>query len=223
MAMEIKTVNCNNEDEESTIRLYQDFGWTFKSSQRVFNKSSHLESRSDGTYSVTETTDFTKLVFERDTAMPHYAELKKLEEQYHQVLQSLPEDPGVSSSVTPEEWARWEKPDVRASMRGLWFELAFIGVSVLGIVIFYNSTSQAMTNIGGFSFAGGILGGVIYWKLYQKISKAVALHQAIQKPDSKAHEVLESLFKPLHDQAVQIKEGLASMEKIRRDAADLVS
>ncbi len=85
MAMEIKTLEVANSDEVSTINFWQQFGWTLKSSQRVFNKNSHLEQRGNDTYSVTETVDFTKLVFERDKNGPNYAQIAALENRYFQI------------------------------------------------------------------------------------------------------------------------------------------
>lgn len=41
--MEYKTRDVNNEDEASTIEFWSRFGWTLKSSQRVYNKDTHLE------------------------------------------------------------------------------------------------------------------------------------------------------------------------------------
>lgn len=46
--MEYKTRDVNNEDEASTIEFWSRFGWTLKSSQRVYNKDTHLESSGNG-------------------------------------------------------------------------------------------------------------------------------------------------------------------------------
>lgn len=40
--MEIKTLDVKNSEEQSTIEFWSQFGWVLKSSQRVYNKDSHL-------------------------------------------------------------------------------------------------------------------------------------------------------------------------------------
>ena len=82
MAQETKSLTVSPSEEQNTIELYQSFGWELKSSQEIFNKDSHLESRSDGTYNVTTTTNYVKLVFSREKTIPHYDELVKLENDY---------------------------------------------------------------------------------------------------------------------------------------------
>ncbi len=83
MAMEYKTVNVPNELEAKTISELGRFGWTLKSSQRVFNQDSHNEYDRYGDYvyveTVTNTVDFTKLVFERDNDHPNYAQIARIE------------------------------------------------------------------------------------------------------------------------------------------------
>ncbi len=89
MAMEIKTLDVKNSKEAETIEFWAQFGWVLKSSQRIYNKDSHLEQRGDSTYSVTETVDFTKLVFERDKNGPHYDEIVSLEAEYFACMNAL--------------------------------------------------------------------------------------------------------------------------------------
>ena len=96
MAMEIKTLEIKNSEEQSTIEFWTQFGWQLKSSQRVYNKDSHLESRGDSTYSVTETVDFTKLVFERDKNGPNYSKIVELEKEYFSKAATLSNKPTVS-------------------------------------------------------------------------------------------------------------------------------
>ena len=107
MAMEIKTLNVANENEAFVIEFWSQFRWALKSSQRVYNKDSHL----DHGWSVTETVDFTKLVFERDKNGPNYAKIKALEDEYFVIKGALPKK-APEMPVAPkglesiEEWAR---------------------------------------------------------------------------------------------------------------------
>lgn len=96
--MEYKTRDVNNEDEASTIEFWSRFGWTLKSSQRVYNKDTHLESSGNGLRSVTETTDFTRLVFERDKGMPNYSQIAELENRYLTLLSQRPIEPKMNGT-----------------------------------------------------------------------------------------------------------------------------
>lgn len=89
--IESKSVTCKPAEENPTIEKYQRFGWALESSQEVFNKDSHLELHGNTQYSVTETTNYVKLVFKRDKDMPYYNEIVALENKYDTV--HLP-DPG---------------------------------------------------------------------------------------------------------------------------------
>ncbi len=86
--IESKSITCIPAQENSTIEKYQRFGWMLESSQEIYNKDSHVE----GNYSVTETTNYVKLVFKRDKDMPYYNEIVSLENKYDTV--SLP-NPGT--------------------------------------------------------------------------------------------------------------------------------
>lgn len=109
MAVEIKTMDVKNEDEQSTIEFWGKFAWSLKSSQRIFNQSSHLESRSDGIYEVTNTTDYTKLVFERDKNMSNYDRITELEQQYLELSEKLP----TRRFDNLESYARYFSSDYR--------------------------------------------------------------------------------------------------------------
>jgi hypothetical protein len=79
---ETKSFNVSPYEENDEIRIRSDFGWEFQSSQEIFNKDSGLERRGDTIYSVTTTTNYVKLVFQRDTDIPNLSEIKKLEQEF---------------------------------------------------------------------------------------------------------------------------------------------
>lgn len=85
MSQETRSIQVAPSEEQSTIELYQLFGWELKSSQEIFNQSSHLERDGDSINQVTTTTNYVKLVFQRDTEMKNYRELADLERQYEGV------------------------------------------------------------------------------------------------------------------------------------------
>ncbi len=86
MPREIKTIKIHPNKESDTIYAYQCFGWSLMSSQEVYSKDSHLENRFSTLYSVTETTHYVKLTFERDaTSLRNIQKLRELENLYNSV------------------------------------------------------------------------------------------------------------------------------------------
>ena len=88
--IESKSITCLPNEENSTIDKFERFGWTLESSQEVFSKDSHLELHGDTQYSVTETTNYIKLVFKRDKDMPYYQEISALENKYDSLRTPAP-------------------------------------------------------------------------------------------------------------------------------------
>ncbi len=95
MAFEYKSFDVANEDEENIVEFWTQFGWELKSSQRVYNQDTHLvysyqlNERETIHRSVTDVTDFTKLVFQRDKNMTNYYEICEIEEEYLEVAENL--------------------------------------------------------------------------------------------------------------------------------------
>lgn len=85
-----KTVTVAPAFEDVTIETYKDFGYDLMSSQEIFSQDSRptqgiLDMFSGDITIETTTTHYVKLVFERDHSIPHYEELKALEDQYNAV------------------------------------------------------------------------------------------------------------------------------------------
>lgn len=87
MAMkELKTFSVAPGAEEQEIHLWRSFGWELVGApQEIYNENSRLENRDDDIYSVTSTTHYIKLTFERSPDRQNYSELKSLEEQYYAI------------------------------------------------------------------------------------------------------------------------------------------
>ena len=97
---ESKTVDMPAGSEDQVASLLQDFGWQIQSSQRIYNKDSHLERDLAGDLiSVTETTDFVRVVFQRDQNMVNYPKLKQLYEEYEE---NAPESSWNYLSTSPD-------------------------------------------------------------------------------------------------------------------------
>lgn len=87
---ENSSIQVSPSREQEAIEVYQKFGWELVSSQEIFNKDSHNEARGDSLYSVTETTNYVKLLFRRDKDMPYYNEVCDLENQYYDKINNEP-------------------------------------------------------------------------------------------------------------------------------------
>ncbi len=97
--LETKSAQVAPNQEQSTIDLYQKFGWTLLSSQEIYSKDSHVESRGGQNYSVTETTNYVKLTFQRDKDMPNYDKIVPLENKYFALANSIPVNGGAGKAL----------------------------------------------------------------------------------------------------------------------------
>ncbi len=207
MAMEYKTLNVKNSEEDSTIAFWTQFGWSLKSSQRVYNKDSHIETdRGTGDLcSVTETVDFTKLVFERDKSMPGYADVVRLEEEYFSAASELskfgeikkPAKMSIKSYSTIEEYAKGEKPDLRkggwvttilcvllacATVAGLFIKQFILSaVCAVAFVTIFVVVEKIKSKRIAEAFADR--NGALYAKMTEKYKK----HQERYESEAKAH------------------------------------
>ena len=83
MSVERKYLRVSREDEANTIEEYSYFGWQVASSQDVYSQGVDIQyDLMSNPWLVTSTVDYVKLILERDTDMPHYEELKELENTY---------------------------------------------------------------------------------------------------------------------------------------------
>lgn len=195
MAMEYKTVDVKNEEEQNTIKFWGQFGWNLKNSQRVYNKSSHLEDRGGSTYSVTETMDFTKIIFERDKSMPNYAKIVSLEEEYLRIEKFMPkEEPecpsGRYSSI--EAFAKANKNlDLRSNQETAptWI-LGALGV----ISVLYGLFSPGGEKIlDWILFAGGVV-AIIASCIIGSIIRKKVFKGALDNSNKKARAELERKY-----------------------------
>ncbi len=93
MAKESKSITVAPAEEQSTIELWQVFGWELVSSQEIYSKDSHLEGSGGEVYSVTSTTNYVKLLFSRDTDISNYSAKAKLQNEYESLRMPIQEKP----------------------------------------------------------------------------------------------------------------------------------
>ncbi|MBR6038871.1 MAG: hypothetical protein IKP38_00125 [Clostridia bacterium] len=133
--LESTSVTCKPEEENSRIDLFERFGWTLKSSQEIFNKDSHTEVQHGTRYSVTETTNYVKLVFTRDKDMPYYNEIVSLENKYNS-LTTPP--PSFKKGMKILIWAGIILMFVLTTIiRVTWLNVIFTLIGIAGIVFFF--------------------------------------------------------------------------------------
>lgn len=234
MAVEIKSVDVKNEQESATIEIMQWFGWTLKSSQRVYNKSSTPRgaiTHDNVTYihSETETVDFTKLVFERDKKLLHYNELVALEKEFFSLSEQFSElPPYMPPNVhTMEDWAKHFEPDLRTNDDKKKIHLRY-GIS-MGIFVFGGLIAGAVlgaSDIVGSFLAWLIIGSasIIGWLWYKKLKKqkAKALKLALTSEKSIYHTRLKDLYQETIDRIDAYEKGRQRMEQIRDLACSLL-
>lgn len=91
--IETKAFTVSPRQEQATIDVAANFGWSLKSSQEIKNKDSHLEQRGNTVYNVTESEHYVKLILERDTHMDNYSRIKELENTYYSIMDKMPDPP----------------------------------------------------------------------------------------------------------------------------------
>ena len=133
--MEKKSVTCRPFEENSTIQKYESFGWTLDSSQEVFNKDSHVEGRYGGNVSVTETTNYVKLLFSRDKDMPYYEKIVELENQYDLVKVEEPSKSGKGCSSAIAALYGWPLAIIGTILFFSLKEPGFLIMTAIGIIV----------------------------------------------------------------------------------------
>lgn len=191
MALEYKTLNVKNSAEDATVRYWTMFGWQLQSSQRVYNKDSHLESRGDSTYSVTETVDFTKLVFQRDKNMPNYKDICRLEAEYLSTeakVQSFQEPTSIKSYSDIESYAKEAHPMINSKN---WI-FVLIAVAGIAFALFagFCFDNMALSAVG---FIGGIAVTVIACIVSSKQNKAI-IAEALDNRKSETFAKLQKRY-----------------------------
>jgi len=81
---ESKAIQVHPANENSTIELYETFGWELKSSQTIDKTDTDFKDGWNDDIIITKTRErYVKLTFRRDKNMPAYRELCELEAQYY--------------------------------------------------------------------------------------------------------------------------------------------
>jgi len=100
MSMESKSIKVHPALEQTMIEQYQDFGWTLVSSQEVFSQTSHSDEDAVFVYHYTTTTNFIKLMFQREREFANREQILALEDEYwacYNVYMSVPK-------IIPGKW-----------------------------------------------------------------------------------------------------------------------
>ncbi len=237
MAKEIKSIDVSNSQEEAYIQIYQSFGWELKSSQRVFNRDSRLTSEGDSLYTETTTTDFTKLVFEREKKIPNYGELVELESEFWEL--SDVEKPEMAKPVgTVKEWGKRTSPKLRTekevSMKKTILNIATFGITFAIIIIFaFIATPYQTTDIPTYDalVAKGGTTAFVYLVvitairlifLNEKVLEFISLSMALNSPDSKYGKRLKTIYETAIEEAECYERCRARMRELLSEAENLL-
>ena len=222
---EFKSLDVANAEESAWITLYQNFGWIHKSSQRVFAKDTHLERRDYSVVQVTETTDFTKIVFERDQDTQHYPQLVSLEQEFFALTSRIPEQPPryYDKCATIEQWAAAAKPSVTKT--GIGIITILLTVFLSGLLIGYD----AIINHVKITFSLvlmmlfiSLISSVIIAYIYDGIRSRAALREALSNPDSKYRAELDRKYLQLLNEIDDYNALVERREQVFNDATMLV-
>lgn len=97
---ETKSVSVLPRDEQKAIKFHEKFGWSVQSSQEIFNRDTKQEVK-DNIYgdselwNVTTTTNYVKIIFQRDKEMKNYAEIVDFEKKYEANTYLIERAPGL--------------------------------------------------------------------------------------------------------------------------------
>ena len=220
MAMEYKTLNIKNSEEDSSIQNWSRFGWVLKSSQRVYNKDSHIETKGDQTYSVTETVDFTKLVFERDKSMPNYDRIAKLEREYlaaeAEVASFQAPKNEVKSYSSIEDYGRSELPIIEG--KGTLMVLLTIAGALMAIAGLFVNTAVLHWIL--------LIGGAVLFIASLIIIKPVkrkAVETALGDKNSKLYEKLKSAYQSHQARFAEYHSVVSKHENNKRRLGEIIS
>lgn len=197
--IEYKTERVSHAEEEAVIDINARFGWQLIDSQEVYSENTRItgvEAKSygngiiggfmqgftgrDGTVKVKQQTDvvsYVTLRFGRDTQMPHYGELKRLESGFEcdmRIFSSAPNKPKLITTIMAVAMVIIIISIVLAIVEGTSAEIWEICVCVLVPLIFIPLT-------------------VLSWKRYKKKSKIC------DKAYARACETLEQASKLLDE------------------------
>lgn len=99
--VETKVFQCHPKDEQSQVQLMNAFFWKMINTQEINVVSSSLGVRGENLFLENKTHRYVKLAFERQTDIPHYKAIKKLEEEYERL--PIPKFP----KLFPGGWILW--------------------------------------------------------------------------------------------------------------------
>ena len=222
---EIKSLDVASNEETVWIELYQNFGWTYKSSQRVFAKDTHLERRDYSVVQVTETTDFTKIVFERDQDTKNYPQLVSLEQEFYALTSRIPDQPPryYDKCATLEEWASAAKPVLLKT--GMGIITVLFTVILFGLLVGYDALiNQVQITLSSalMMLFPSLIVSVIIAYIYDSIRSRAALREALSNPNSKYRAELDRKYLQLLNEIDDYNTLVERREQVFNTATMLV-
>lgn len=239
MSLEIKSIDVANEEEAGVVAAYQGFGWRLKSSQRIFHQSS--TPRGAVTYknltyihSETETVDFTKLVFERDTEMRNYDEIVDLEDEFWEISDSCPSvRPPEPKLMGFENWIKETKPSFHSALGNFLISAFFYLLSgiLFGLLVYFLGGVTGDVPRGPLSFVLSIFISLLIVPIHVGVS--IVLSRAynfccLKFTDPHGNKHLQLAYSKyvektnaLREEAYAYDEKVSAMRRLLRDSKRL--
>lgn len=204
MSLEVKTYDVAPHEEQTLLNIMYAFGWTLKSNQRIFNRTSRPTSAftyGDFTYinSETETNEFSTLTFERDTNIPHYREISELEAEFWDLAphmtskRPLPPPPKLSFA----QWAANNKPKVIPMNKRVRSFFLLMGIFfATNMMLFFILLQDEFE--GAFIMPCLLLGAVFALIANAKLTKARSAKE-LKNPNSDGYAIAYSQYKRYED------------------------
>lgn len=82
MAIESKSITVHPDHEQAIITRFEMFGWTLVDSQKIHSQTSHTDEDAYFVYHTTTTTNYVKLLFNRDKQFDNAEIIRPLENEY---------------------------------------------------------------------------------------------------------------------------------------------
>lgn len=211
MSVEIKCLNANSEQVGPVVEMHQWFGWKLKSTQFVYD---------------------TKLVFERDKNMPHYAELVDLELEFFELVCKCSQDPPhIPSHIhTMEDWARYFQPDLRTYEDKKKIHIGYgitLGILLMGGVVAINSFTDLLDYSTEQSLIWTFLGslaliGFLWYHAPERKRRGV-LKKALKSEQSEYRKRLELQYNATMEEIQNYEKCKKRIDEIRDLACSLLN
>jgi hypothetical protein len=157
MSIETKKIVCSPGEENRLINHYTQFGWTLAHRDEVYSQSQHITGANSYSLALTDdfavghtnvtsyttTTNYVNLLFQRDSLLPHYSELKQLDQDCEALFNELDQTQNSASSRAQRSYSEGSR-----------------GYSISASVCFFIGMALLITSCASLANSSNIGGGI---------------------------------------------------------------